>query len=640
MKTFQWLLLAFAVLSLTACSGDKGKNKTSLDTVPPIITIHGENPLILVFGHTYVEAGASAVDAIDGIVSVTTNGTVDTGVLGNYSVAYTASDKAGNTKKRVRIVKVVSLTIPEINIIEDLSTVNGNNVEIVNVLSSYQFGEGISGTFIWNKTIKKSDADYGLIYDPTKSFLEQGTGSGSGVWVRQFNGKARLKWWGALPGIYHIANTTKSFLLAQTYKGNIELTNKGEYFIGMDSPLILDWHSLNANGSTISLYNSIEGNGIIFSNISKIENTIFDGNENYFTSGRDSYLVKIESDEISILNTTFQNIIGTNRDQYALGINWNTKSLVDNSVFKNISTHTNDKNTGGFTGGILITDDNSYRKEKTKLLQSTHIIRNSKFNDIFTRPQLHGGMLYSDSDGIRNYAYGLASYTGEEYENLKNTQFIIENCDFKNVLKSGLKLNYSHITVKKSTFIVDDLHYQDPSICTGGHCDSVYTGYRFQTGEPTVTLEDITITGKSIRFGIIYLGNQTLSVDNMYYHSTFESGYATLLGSPRFEDINSYSRQINIENLTSNKSIGVISNIDNIEFKNIDNQNNVNSIAFRFIGSYNSEDHTINRITIEDSEVKGGVVLYQNTVKPKIKEINIINTIGISEEDIAKHNNY
>ena len=76
------------------------------DTTPPVITLKGDNPVILTVGDTYVEPGATATDDRDGNVSVTVSGNVDTKTPGKYTVTYRAVDAAGNDASATRTVIV------------------------------------------------------------------------------------------------------------------------------------------------------------------------------------------------------------------------------------------------------------------------------------------------------------------------------------------------------------------------------------------------------------------------------------------------------------------------------------------------------------------------------------------------------
>lgn len=79
-----------------------------LDTSAPVIALTGSSPVILPQGGVYTELGATAVDIIDGSFPATVGGdTVDTNIPGVYTIAYDASDAAGNAADQVtRIVKI------------------------------------------------------------------------------------------------------------------------------------------------------------------------------------------------------------------------------------------------------------------------------------------------------------------------------------------------------------------------------------------------------------------------------------------------------------------------------------------------------------------------------------------------------
>lgn len=79
------------------------------DTVAPVITIIGKNPVSITANTTYVDAGATALDNIDGDVSnrILSANTVNTSVVGTYSVAYSVTDRAGNVNVADRTVNVV-----------------------------------------------------------------------------------------------------------------------------------------------------------------------------------------------------------------------------------------------------------------------------------------------------------------------------------------------------------------------------------------------------------------------------------------------------------------------------------------------------------------------------------------------------
>jgi surface protein len=96
-------------LLLTACgSGDNGDTQAPInrdtqapdtqtpDTQAPVITLNGESTISIPLGRAYFATTATANDDIDGIVTVTVEGSVNTDTLGTYTLTYTATDAAGN----------------------------------------------------------------------------------------------------------------------------------------------------------------------------------------------------------------------------------------------------------------------------------------------------------------------------------------------------------------------------------------------------------------------------------------------------------------------------------------------------------------------------------------------------------------
>ena len=90
------------------------------DCTAPVITIIGDNPITIEVGTSFNDLGATALDITDGEINVTTTGSVDTSVVGVYTITYTATDSSDNTTTATRIVNVVDTTVPVI-------TLNGDN---------------------------------------------------------------------------------------------------------------------------------------------------------------------------------------------------------------------------------------------------------------------------------------------------------------------------------------------------------------------------------------------------------------------------------------------------------------------------------------------------------------------------------
>ncbi len=106
-------------LLLAACGG--GSNSTSpttlplRDTIPPVVTLSGDNPLVVTTGEAYIEPGATATDIVDGDISdsiAVDASSLDTGSPGDYVVTYTVADAAGNSVTVTRTVRVENPPLP------------------------------------------------------------------------------------------------------------------------------------------------------------------------------------------------------------------------------------------------------------------------------------------------------------------------------------------------------------------------------------------------------------------------------------------------------------------------------------------------------------------------------------------------
>ena len=85
---------------------------TVQDTTPPAITLLGDNPAIVLQNDTYADAGATALDTVNGdltaSITATWSPSLNTSVVGDYTVTYRATDSAGNVGQATRTVTVVA----------------------------------------------------------------------------------------------------------------------------------------------------------------------------------------------------------------------------------------------------------------------------------------------------------------------------------------------------------------------------------------------------------------------------------------------------------------------------------------------------------------------------------------------------
>lgn len=98
--------------------------------------LRGERVIYVKVGGEFIDPGVTAVDGYNGPLPVTIVSTVNTSVIGTYTVTYTATDSSGNTATLVRIVHVVDLTPPVI-------TIQGDNPVTINIKVPYRDGGAI-----------------------------------------------------------------------------------------------------------------------------------------------------------------------------------------------------------------------------------------------------------------------------------------------------------------------------------------------------------------------------------------------------------------------------------------------------------------------------------------------------------------
>jgi hypothetical protein len=92
------ILFSAGILFFTGCKKD--------DTTGPVITLNGSATEKSILNAAYTDPSATAKDANDGVVTVTSTGAVDKNLTGVYTITYSASDAAGNTTTEKRSVTV------------------------------------------------------------------------------------------------------------------------------------------------------------------------------------------------------------------------------------------------------------------------------------------------------------------------------------------------------------------------------------------------------------------------------------------------------------------------------------------------------------------------------------------------------
>lgn len=95
---FRIILFLFTTILTTACS--------KKDTTFPVISLKGDALEVVTLNSPYSDAGATATDDLDGVLTVETDGSVDTNFAGIYYIIYSATDAAGNQANATRTVVV------------------------------------------------------------------------------------------------------------------------------------------------------------------------------------------------------------------------------------------------------------------------------------------------------------------------------------------------------------------------------------------------------------------------------------------------------------------------------------------------------------------------------------------------------
>jgi len=148
-----------------------------VDSTPPVISILGINPVNIYIGDAYTDAGAEAMDNIDGNITpnITTINNVNNAVAGAYTVEYSVNDTAGNNATATRTVNVENH--PPIAVDDSFAYPNNKTITIpVSVLLSNDYdpeggkvsfvslSQGTGGVASYSAILKR------VIFKPAKGF--------------------------------------------------------------------------------------------------------------------------------------------------------------------------------------------------------------------------------------------------------------------------------------------------------------------------------------------------------------------------------------------------------------------------------------------------------------------------------------
>jgi len=113
------------------------QNLQVLDGIAPVITLNGNATVNILVGDTYIDAGATALDNIDGDItsSIVITSPANMSTAGTYTITYNVSDSSGNHAQQVTRTVIVGLVPGSVTVTVDPSfnttNISGGSVNVV-----------------------------------------------------------------------------------------------------------------------------------------------------------------------------------------------------------------------------------------------------------------------------------------------------------------------------------------------------------------------------------------------------------------------------------------------------------------------------------------------------------------------------
>ncbi|MEE2947086.1 MAG: DUF5011 domain-containing protein, partial [Verrucomicrobiota bacterium] len=110
---------------------------TVADVVPPVITLIGSAKITIPVGGNYTDAGATAIDDVDGAITsfVQATGEVNVNKTGIYTITFNVKDKSGNAAATV--IRTITVGDVEEDVVPPVITLNGSPSVTISVGGDY-----------------------------------------------------------------------------------------------------------------------------------------------------------------------------------------------------------------------------------------------------------------------------------------------------------------------------------------------------------------------------------------------------------------------------------------------------------------------------------------------------------------------
>jgi alpha-tubulin suppressor-like RCC1 family protein len=142
-------LLTYSATNALGAVGTATRTVVVADSLPPVLALLGDNPLLHTVGAPFTDPGATATDLCAGDLtgSIAITNTVNITMPGSYTNTYTVTDASGNTAQITRSILVgvpLATTLPASDMFNDAATLNGTvNPMGVATTAWFEWGSGL-----------------------------------------------------------------------------------------------------------------------------------------------------------------------------------------------------------------------------------------------------------------------------------------------------------------------------------------------------------------------------------------------------------------------------------------------------------------------------------------------------------------